>query len=107
MASSSETRRYNDLQLRETPRMSVDMISYAVEHSKTKRYAGTEKLLVQVLSWNSYLPLDEFPPFLLSCSASKTSRATVRDAMLKSTFSQEHINIIICVKKHLPAEANR
>lgn len=43
---------------------------------------------------NSYLPLDEFPPFLLSCSASKTSRATVRDVMLKSTFSQEHISML-------------
>lgn len=46
------------------------------------------------------LPLDEFPPFLLSCSASKTSRATVRDVMLKSTFSQEHINML---RMHQPA----
>lgn len=44
--------------------------------------------------WGTYLPLDEFPPFLLSCSASKTSRATVGEVRLKSTFSQEHINIL-------------
>lgn len=47
----------------------------------------------------SYLPLDEFPPFLLSCSASKTNRATVRGVTLKSTFSQEHINILGRVNK--------
>lgn len=45
-------------------------------------------------TWGTYLPLDEFPPFLLSCSASKTSRATVGEVRLKSTFSQEHINIL-------------
>lgn len=56
---------------------------------------------------NSYLPLDEFPPFLISCSASNISRATDREVMLKSTFSQEHINIIMSVEQHLSFAGNR
>lgn len=57
------------------------------------------------VSWDTYLPVDEFPPFLLSCSASKTSRATVRGVRLKSTFSQEHINILSSEITDLPKTA--
>lgn len=79
-------------------------------HAETQRRRQRQRLREEngrrFIRLNSYLPLDEFPPFLLSCSASKTSRATVREVMLKSTFSQEHINIVSCVKAHLPAAAN-